>query len=79
MLLGILEPEETIFLSTHLIEEVERFVGRAVLLRKGRVVGDITTLELEEQDRTLMEYVKETYGYLSDRVNRALEQLTEER
>ena len=79
VLLGILEPEETIFLSTHLIEEVERFVGRAVLLRKGRVVGDITTLELEEQDRTLMEYVKETYGYRSDRVNRALEQLTEER
>lgn len=78
VLLGILEPEETIFLSTHLIEEVERFIGRAVLLHKGRVAGDITTLELEEQDRTLMDYVKETYGYRSDRVNRALEELTEE-
>lgn len=35
VLLGILEPEETILLSTHLIEEVERFVSRAVLLRQG--------------------------------------------
>lgn len=76
VLLGILEPQETILLSTHLIEEVERFIGRAVLLRKGRIVGDVTTLELEEQDRTLMDYVKETYGYRSDRVNKALEELT---
>lgn len=77
VLLGILEPGETIFLSTHLIDEVERFISRAVLLRKGRVEGDITTLELEEQGRTLMEYVKETYGYRADRVNKALGTLTD--
>lgn len=76
VLLGVLEPQETILLSTHLIEEVERFVGRAVLLRKGRIMGDVTTLELEEQDRTLMDYIKETYGYRPDRVNKALEELT---
>ena len=76
VLLGILEPQETILLSTHLIEEVERFVGRAVLLQKGRIIGDVTTLELEEQGRTLMDYIKETYGYRSDRVNKALEKLT---
>lgn len=77
VLLGILEPDETIFLSTHLIEEVERFVGRAVLLRKGRIAGDVSLLELEEQGRTLMDYVKEVYGYRSDRVRMALEELTE--
>lgn len=76
VLLGILEPQETILLSTHLIEEVERFVGRAILLQRGRVIGDVTTLELEEKDRTLMDYIKETYGYRSDRVNKALETLT---
>ena len=75
VLLGILEPTETVFLSTHLIEEVENFLGRAILLRKGRVVGDITTLELEEQGRTLMDYVKETYHYRPDRVQKALEKL----
>lgn len=73
VLLGILEPSETVFLSTHLIAEVENFLGRAILLRKGRIVGDVTTLELEEQGRTLMEYVKEAYNYRSDRVQKALE------
>ncbi len=77
MLLGILEPQETIILSTHLIEEVEKFVGRAVLLHKGRVVGDVSTLELEEQGRTLMGYIKETCGYRPDRVSRALENLSD--
>ena len=75
VLLGILEPTETVFLSTHLIEEVENFLGRAILLRKGRVVGDITTLELEEQGRTLMDYIKETYHYRPDRVQKALAKL----
>lgn len=78
VLLGILEPQETIILSTHLIEEVERFVGRAVLLRNGRIVGDVTTLELEEQGRSLKEYIMEIYGYRPDRVNKALEDLTGE-
>ena len=76
VLLGILEPEETILLSTHLIEEVERFVGRAVLLKDGRGAGDMSVLELEERGSSLLEYVKETYGYRSDRVNRALGELT---
>lgn len=76
VLLGILQPDETVLISTHLIEEVEKFIGRAVLIRKGKIIGDITTLELEEQNRTLMDYVKETYGYRSDRVSRALGELT---
>lgn len=76
VLLGILEPEETILMSTHLIEEVENFVGRAVLLRKGRIVGDVFTPELEERGTSLMAYVKETYQYRPDRVSRALEKLS---
>ena len=37
VLLGILEPNETVLLSTHLLEEVEHFIGRALLLQKGDV------------------------------------------
>ena len=77
VLLGILEPEETILLSTHLLEEVRHFIGRAVLLHQGRVAGDVTTLELEEQGRGLMDFVKETYQYKADRVSRALDRLTD--
>ena len=75
VLLGILEPRETILLSTHLVEEVEKFVGRAVLLRKGRIVGDVSALELEERGMSVMDYVKEAYGYRPDRVSKALEDL----
>ena len=76
VLLGILEPHETVILSTHLIEEVTGFIGRAVLLHKGRIAGDVQTAELDEQGKTLMDYVKETYSYQSDRVSRALTDLT---
>lgn len=75
VLLGILEPNETVLLSTHLIEEVSEFIGRAVLIRQGKVVGDVSMLELEETGRTLMEYIKETYHYRADRVSRALDEL----
>lgn len=76
VLLGILEPGETILLSTHLLEEVQHFISRAVLLRNGRVVGDSSTLELEESGKGLMDFVKETYHYRADRVSRALDELT---
>ena len=58
MLLGILEPEETVILSTHLIEEVAGFVGRAILIRKGKIIGDEEVLTLEEQGLTLMDYIR---------------------
>ena len=78
VLLGILEPHETVLLSTHLIEEVSGFVGRAILLRKGEVVGDVTTDELEGSGLRLMDYIKQTYNYRGDRVSRALSKLTDE-
>lgn len=77
VLLGILEPAETVILSTHLLEEVERFVSRAALLREGRLVGDVTTLELEERGEGLMDFVRRTYRYQPDRVARAIDRLTE--
>lgn len=68
VLLGILEPEECLVLSTHLIEEVKNFVGRAVLLHKGRLIGDIHISELEEQEMDFVDYVKQQYSYKANRV-----------
>ena len=78
VLIGILEPKETVLLSTHLLEEVENFIGRAVLIRHGQIVGDVSMTELEEEGKTLVGYVKETYQYKADRVSRALSDLTDE-
>lgn len=78
VLLGILEPHETVLLSTHLIEEVSGFISRAVLIRRGEIVGDVTAEELEESGRTLLDYIKQTYHYRADRVSKALSTLTDE-
>ncbi len=78
VLLGILEPNETILLSTHLLEEVEPIISRAVLMHKGQIIGDVTTEELENQGQSLMQYVKQSYNYRNDRVGKALRELTGE-
>ena len=78
VLLGILEPHETVLLSTHLIEEVSGFIGRAVLIRGGQIVGNMDVSELEEQGTNLIDYIKQTYNYRADRVSKALSLLTGE-
>ncbi len=75
VLSGILEENETVFLSTHLIEEVSTFIARAVLIKDGRIIGDVTADQLDEEGKTLIDYVKETYGYQKDRVMKALAEM----
>lgn len=72
VLLGILEPDETVILSTHLVEEVEPFISRALLLHEGKLVQDISMMDLEESGQTLVGMLKETYQYQADRVLKAL-------
>lgn len=78
VLLGILEPHETVILSTHLIEEVSGFISRAVLIRRGEIVGDVSMSDLEDQGSDLMTYIKNTYSYKTDRIMQALERMTDE-
>ena len=75
LLLGLLEPGETIILSTHLLEEVQHFISRAVLLDRGAIAGDVTTGELEERGESLMDFVKSSLHYRGDRVLKTLEGL----
>lgn len=78
VLLGILEPTETILLSTHLIEEVSGFISRAVLIHEGSIIADVQVDELDEKSITLLDYVKSTYGYRADRVAKALSDISGE-
>ena len=78
VLLGILEPHETVILSTHLIEEVSDFIGRAILIRRGRIIAGVSALDLEDEGKTLMSFIKETYNYRADRVSRALDDISGE-
>ncbi len=75
VLLGILEEHETVLLSTHLIEEVSGFIGRAVLIKSGTVIADVKTEALEEEGKSLMDFIKEHYHYRADRVSKALDDI----
>lgn len=72
VLSGILNENETVILSTHLIEEVSDFIGRAILIRDGEIIGDKKAEDLENEGKTLMTYIKETYHYRPNRVSEAL-------
>lgn len=78
VLLGILDPGETILLSTHLLEEVEPIISRAILMHQGQIIGDTSMEALEDQGISLMQYVKTAYNYRSDRVGKAIRDLTGE-
>ena len=78
LLAGILDTNETLVLSTHLIDEVSSFIGRAILLKHGRIVGDKSLIELEESGTDLIDYIKSTYDYRTDRVSKALSDITGE-
>lgn len=78
VLSGILTENETVLLSTHLIEEVSDFIGRAVLIRDGKIIADKKADELIDEGKSLISYIKETYNYRPDRVSKALDAIAGE-
>ena len=78
VLLGILGENETVLLSTHLIEEVAGFIGRAVLIHQGEITGNVYMSELEERGESLVDYVKNAWNYRADRIARAINELDTE-
>lgn len=76
VLLGILEPNETILLSTHLIDEVSGFLDRVILLKDHKVLNDVSVPDLEEEGKALTDFVKESYHYQRDRVSLALDAIS---
>lgn len=78
VLSGILGENETVLLSTHLIEEVSDFIGRAILIREGKIIADINADDLENEGKTLISYIKQIYDYRGDRVSKALSDITGE-
>ncbi len=78
LLSGIIEPHETLLLSTHLVSEIEHFIGRAVLLSHGLIVGESGVEQLEQQGISLTDYIKQVFNYKSDRIISAIEKLSDE-
>ncbi|MCQ4937064.1 MULTISPECIES: ABC transporter ATP-binding protein [Anaerotignum] len=60
---GTLSGEETIFITTHEINEIENFVDRVIILKENTLAVDITLDDLRQQGKTIQELMKETIGY----------------
>ena len=67
--------DETVIISTHLIEEIADYIDRAILIRKSEIIDDLSVKEIEASGRTLIEIVKEKYDYRADRIKTAVEQM----
>ncbi len=42
--------DRLVLFSSHILEDVERIADRVIMMRRGRLLGDMTTRELQERD-----------------------------
>ena len=75
MLISVVDKDETVIISTHLIEEIADYIDRAILIRKSEIIDDLSVKEIEDSGKTLVEIVKERYDYQADRINRAIDEM----
>ncbi|RAV23295.1 ATP-binding cassette domain-containing protein [Paenibacillus contaminans] len=67
LMLSGLRGDETVLFATHLIDDVEHVIDRAIIMKKGRVAADFYIDEMREQGRTLAEMMAEASGYKADK------------
>lgn len=75
VLVSVLHEDETVIISTHLIEEIADYINRAILIRKSRIIDDLSVDEINASGKSLIEIVKEKYDYRADRIKTAVEQM----
>ncbi|WP_317854680.1 ABC transporter ATP-binding protein [Chakrabartyella piscis] len=59
--------KETVFITTHEIDEIEHIVDRVVVLKDEKVAGDIMVDVLREQGKSVKDYLQEVVGYNGNR------------
>lgn len=62
-LAGSLTGEETIFITTHEIDEIENFIDRAIILRDAKIAADVRMDDLRAEGKSLQSLMKEVTGY----------------
>lgn len=75
VLVSVLNEDETVIISTHLIEEIADYINRAVLIRKSEIIDDLSVADIEASGKSLIEIVKEKYDYRQDRIRLAVDQM----
>lgn len=58
---------ETIIISTHFINEIEKFVDRVIILQYGRIKADLYIEDMKEKGKNLKSIMMEITGYDEDK------------
>jgi ABC-2 type transport system ATP-binding protein len=66
LMVSSLKDRETIIIATHLIDEIENFIDRAIILRHGRIKADFQIDEMREKGKDLKTAMMEITGYKED-------------
>lgn len=62
-LAGSLTGGETIFITTHEIDEIENFIDRALILKDNTIAADVMMDDLRQKGKSLTGLLKEVSGY----------------
>jgi len=63
LLLGVLGEDETLIISTHLVEEVESIINRVLLVDKFDIVADVGIDEMEDNHTDVVTWLKKKLNY----------------
>lgn len=58
-----LKSDETVLITTHLIDEIEHVIDRAIILHKGRIKADFYIDDMREQGKNISDVMFEVSGY----------------
>lgn len=73
LMIANMRDEESIIMTTHIVDEIENVIDRAIILHQGSVKADITVDELREQGITLAEKMSVITGYKPNRINKFID------
>lgn len=73
LMVSNLKGDETILLTTHLIEEIEHVIDRAIIVHKGRIKADFYIDEMREQGKSISDVMSEVIGYKENKYKEALD------
>jgi ABC-2 type transport system ATP-binding protein len=68
LMISSLSDNETVLISTHLIEEIENVIDRAIILSYGRIKADFYMDDLRQEGKNLADVMSEISGYNEDRL-----------
>lgn len=73
LMISSLKSDETILISTHLINEIENFIDRAIILRYGRIKADFYIDDIRNEGKDLAPVMMAISGYKEDKYKKIFE------